>query len=156
MKRGLLILVLAVCAGVLAFFLTRGNESKDGHTTLLDSMPELAWLRSELGLSHEQFEKASELHRNYRPKCEEMCRQIANSEAAVAALAQNNREMNRELALAVENHGRVIAECKQSMLEHMYATAAVMSEDQAMRYLQITLPSALATASSRATTCSHE
>ncbi len=156
MKKGLLILAAAMMAGILAFFLSRGQPSPDPGTVLLDSLPELAWLRTDLKLTDAQYAKVGELHRAYRPVCAEMCRRIAEGEAAVAKLARAQGGMNDELSQAIDNHGRVIAACKRSMLEHLYQTASLMNERQARRYLEVTLPLALDSARGRTMTRSHE
>jgi hypothetical protein len=156
MKKGLLILLAAIVAGVLAFFLSRGQLPPAHQSVLLDSMPELAWLRTDLKLTEEQFSKVEQLHRDYRPLCAEMCRRIRESEAAVAKLASTQGSMSDELIRAIENHGHVIASCKRSMLEHMYHTASVMNEHQAQRYLEVSLPLALDSASRHTTTSRHE
>lgn len=150
MKKGLLILAIALMAGILAFFLIRGQQSSSGHhSVLLDSMPELAWMRTDLKLTDEQFSKAEQLHREYSPVCAEMCRRISESEAAVAKLANAQGSMSDELIKAIENHGYVIASCKRGMLEHIYKTASVMDEQQARRYLEVALPLALDSAAGR-------
>ena len=144
MKNGLLILAVAVIAGMLAFLASRSKTSHEADPVLLDSLPELAWLRNDLELSDDQFAKISSLHRAYRPVCIEMCQQIAESEAAVAKLARDHEAgMKDELTQAIENHGRVIAACKRRMLEHLYETASFMNDHQARRYLEVTLPLAL-------------
>lgn len=156
MKKGLLILTVAIMAGLLAFFLSRSQPVGDTDPVLLDSMPELAWLRTDLNLSDEQFSKVEQLHRDYRPVCAEMCRRIAESEAAVAKLASAQSGMNEDLAQLIENHGRVIAECKRSMLGHIYQTASLMNESQGQRYLEVVLPLALDSTRGRTTTRCHE
>lgn len=156
MKKGLLILAAAMMAGILAFFLSRGQRTAETGSVLLDSLPELAWLRTDLELADEQFSKVEKLHLDYRPVCAEMCRRIAESEAAVAKLAGTQGGMSNDLAQAIENHGRVIAACKRSMLEHLYQTASLMDERQARRYLEVTLPLALDSARGRTTTSCHE
>lgn len=157
MKKGLLILFAAIVAGILAFFLSRGQQSSSvHHSVLLDSMPELTWMRTDLKLTDEQFSKVEQLHRDYRPVCAEMCRRIGESEAAVAKLASTQESMSDELIKAIENHGHVIASCKRSMLEHMYKTASMMDEPQARRYLEVSLPLALDSASGRITTKCHD
>lgn len=143
MKKGLLILAAAVIAGIIAYSLSRNPPGTGPDPVLLDSLPELAWLRTDLKLTDEQFTKVSALHREYRPVCAEMCRRIAESESAVAKLASSQSAMSGELAAAIAHHGHVIAECKRSMLEHLYQTAALMDESQARRYLDTTLPLAL-------------
>lgn len=156
MKKGLFILAAAIVAGVLAFFLSRSQPVAHTDPALIDSLPELAWLRSDLKLTDGQFSKIEQLHRDYRPVCAEMCRRIAASEASVAQLASVRSGMSDDLAKAIEEHGRVIAECKRSMLEHLYQTASLMDERQAGRYLKVTLPLALGSAHGPAAPHHHE
>lgn len=156
MKKGLLILATAIATGILAFFLTREKPGPSGTPVLLDSMPELAWLGTDLGLTPEQLAKVGKLHREYRPVCDEMCRRITESEANIAALAAGQPSMTEELAAAIEKHGHIIAGCKRSMLEHLYQTAAFMDGHQARRYLEITVPLALESASRRGKTRCHD
>lgn len=143
MKKGLLIFMVAVAAGIAAFGLTRMTRQAEHSAVLLDSMPELAWLRGELNLTDEQFARASELHAAYRPQCVDMCRRISEARAKLESLARDSREMSPQLAEAIQNHARVRAECRQKMLEHLYQTAGLMNERQAARYLEVVLPAAL-------------
>ena len=143
MKKGLTILIVALLAGVVAFMLTRTHQRAVQSEVLLDSLPELAWLRTELKLSDEQFGKASELHKAYRPTCAEMCRNISEAHARLSTLAQGGSGMTPELNAAIQNHARVHAECQAKMLEHLYQTAALLDERQAKRFLQATIPHAL-------------
>lgn len=143
MKKGLLMLVLAIAAGAAAFYLTRSHQQSEHKAVLLDSMPELVWLRDELKLSDDQFAKASELHVAYRPKCEEMCRSISEAHAKLESVARKSRGISPELTEAIRNHARVHAECQQKMLEHLYQTAGVLDDKQAARYLETMVPHAL-------------
>ena len=156
MKKGLLILVLAIAASILAFFLTHSKSVTNTDPVFLDSMPELVWLRTDLKLSDEQFSKVEQLHRDYRPVCAEMCHRIEQSRASLAKLAGAQDGMSEDLAKAIQMHGHVIAECKRSMLEHIYQTASLMDEQQARRYLEVTIPLALDSAHGRTPTRSHE
>lgn len=143
MKKGLLILVLALAAGAAAFMLARSHRQSAHNELLLDRMPELAWLRTELKLSEVQFQEASELHAAYRPICAEMCHNLAGTHARLETLAQSGRGMTPELENAIRNHARVHAECQQKMLEHLYQTAALLDDKQAARYLETMIPHAL-------------
>jgi hypothetical protein len=136
MKRPLVILILALIAGFAAFGITRKHCTTSNSNTLLDHLPELAWLKTELALSDAQFSKVAELHDSYRPVCEEMCRRIDDSRVRLEAVALKSRSTDTE-------HERVRGECKMKMLEHLYQTAALMSEEQAERYLKAVLPAAL-------------
>jgi hypothetical protein len=152
MKKGLLIILFALAAGVLAFYVTRSHQQADRKEVLLDSMPELAWLRVELKLTDAQFAKASALHAAYRPTCVEMCRHIAEAHAKLESLSQAGRTMTPELETAIRDHARVHAECQQRMLEHLYQTANLFDEQQAVRYLATMVPNAL-DSTTDSTTC---
>lgn len=151
MKKPLLILIVALIAGFAAFAITRRHCSAAKGDTLLDQLPELAWLRTELALSDAQFAKVAELHASYRPVCEEMCGRIGKSHARLEAIALKSRTTGDELQQAIADYERVRGECKMKMLEHLYQTAALMSKEQAERYLETMLPPALGAAGGKHT-----
>jgi hypothetical protein len=146
MKKPFVILIVALIAGFIAFGITRKHCSASNSHALLDELPELAWLRKELALSDAQFTKVGELHAAYRPVCGEMCRRIDESRVRLEAVALGKRTTDAELQQAVADFERVRGECKMKMLEHLYQTAALMSEEQAGHYLKAVLPAALGSA----------
>ena len=156
MKNGLLIILLALAAGGAAFWVTRTQQEAGHQQVLLDSMPELAWLKGDLNLTDEQFAKAIALHSAYRPQCVAMCARIAQARAKMEALARANHGMTPELAAAISDHARVQAECRQKMLDHLYQTAALMDAKQAARYLEKVLPLALNSDRSGAASCHQD
>ncbi len=143
MKKGIIFLITAILAGVLAFCLMRSHKMAAIRGSLLDSMPELAWVRTELKLTDEQFAKVSELHAAYRPKCVEMCGRISEAHEKIEGLAKKDRKLTPELEEAIREHARIHVECQQAMLKHIYETSAVLSGNQASRYLETMLPYAL-------------
>lgn len=143
MKKPLTILLIALIAGIAAFGITRIRSAKPSGDTLLDQLPELGWLRTELALSDPQFAKVGELHAAYRPICREMCARIEESRARLECAALHNRSLNAELQEAIANYEQVRGECKTRMLGHLYQTAALMSPEQAEKYLKAVLPAAL-------------
>jgi hypothetical protein len=143
MTKPILILIAAVIAGFGTFAITRMYFESTPQATLLDELPELAWLRKELALTNDQFARIGEMHASYRPICEGMCHRIDASLERLEHIALNNRSTGTELKEAIENHERVRAECKLRMLEHLYETASLMNDDQAERYLKAVLPAAL-------------
>ncbi len=110
---------------------------------VLDGLPELAWLRQELGLSDAQFEQVATLHRAYRPRCEALCAKITTAQERVHAAAAGKATLTPELTAALEEQARVQSACQQAMLAHLYETAALMEPAQATAFLQATLPHAL-------------
>lgn len=156
MKKGLLILLLALSAGVIAFVVARSHRQAAHNEILLDTMHELAWLRTELKLSDAQFRQASDLHAAYRPVCAEMCRNISEAHARLEALAAGGRGMTPDLDDAIRHHARVHAECQKKMLEHLYKTAALLDDNQAARYLEAMIPHALDTSVTSGTPDGHK
>jgi Spy/CpxP family protein refolding chaperone len=143
MKKRLGILVLALVAGIAAFWSMRSCKMAARNGVLLDSMSELAWVRSDLKLTDAQFAKVAELHAAYRPNCVEMCRRIAEVRGKVEELAKASRSVTPELEAALREHAETHAECQQAMLRHLYETAATLDPDQARTYLETMLPMAM-------------
>lgn len=143
MKRSIVILLIAIVAGAAAFCLIRSQKLADRQHLLLDSMPELTWVKSELKLSDGQFSKVSDLHAAYRPKCMEMCRRIAAAHEKVEDLIRENPAVTPALEKAIQEHAATHAECQQAMLRHIFQTAGAMDRDQAARYLKEVVPFAL-------------
>lgn len=141
MKRGLLVILVAVLAGVTAFFvMKRQKESEAEHLASGHGMPGLLWLRSELKLSEDQFAKVRALHDAYQPKCEQMCGRIAASHQRVEGLSAKAKELTAELTDALKEHADVHLDCQRAMLGHLFETAAAMGPIQARRYLDLVLP----------------
>lgn len=143
MKRAVILLTVALIAGVAAFCFSRSHKMAEQHGLRLGAMPELAWIRTDLNLTDEQFAKVSELHVAYRPKCMELCDRISQAHEKVEVAARNSGSMTSGLEAAIREHAETHAQCQQAMLKHMYETAAVLDKEQAARYLETMLPFAL-------------
>lgn len=143
MKNGLWVLVAILVAGAAGFFFSRSHQGTQAHDTLLDSLPELAWVQENLDLTDDQFAKVRELHVAYRPRCESLCHELMSAREKVEALAKRSGRVSGELEDAIRHHALVKARCQQAMLDHLYQTAGVLQQDQARRFLDIMLPYAL-------------
>ena len=141
--RAIAIVAVVLAAGVSAFYLMRNHRMPQREGVLLDTMPELTWVRSELKLTDGQFQKIQESHAAYRPMCGEMCHRISQSHQRLAALAQAARGVTPELDAALREHARLHVLSQQAMLGHIYGTAALMDPAQAAKYLEIVIPYAL-------------
>jgi hypothetical protein len=135
--------VVALMAGFLAFYLMRSHQMAPSHNTMLDSMPELAWVKSEFNLNEQQFANVSRLHANYRPRCKEMCDRIQKSSAHLEQLCQTQSSLNPQVESAVTAHANLQLECQKEMLKHIYQTSAALDPSQAERYLETVLPQVL-------------
>ena len=142
MKRLCLIAVTALLAGILAFYFMRSRQLAH-HKTMVDSIPELTWVKSEFKLDDKQFAKVAALHAAYQPKCMEMCHRIASSQDKIRKLASGSRTLSSELDAAVSEHAALQLECQKEMLKHLYQTADMLPPDQAGRYLEDMTPYAI-------------
>lgn len=145
MKRGLIILALAVTAFVTAFFVTRNQcqcgtrlnaTSHDGQTML----PELEWLHQEFKLDKSQFEKIKALHLAYKPTCEALCMKVMAARTRLSHLVSQGNLSSPELDAALQDQAALHVECQKALLRHLHQTAELMSESQARQYLDAMLP----------------
>lgn len=156
MKKSFLLLLIAVLLGTLSFFGARAwvtsrkhGHDGGGHHAVASEWPELQWLRGELRLTDEQFQKVEALHQRYMPTCEAMCASIAASRAKLERLAAESRQVTPELTAAFQERADLDGVCRKAMLSHFYETAACMNDNQAARYLETVLPHALGTAADK-------
>jgi hypothetical protein len=144
MRKIFIVMAVALGAGICAFAWVRAHKTAQQQShALLETMPELSWLRQELDLSDSQFAEVSKLHAEYLPKCAAMCQRIAEAHERLEEVASGQSEVNSELSERILEHAKIHAECQQEMLEHLYETSRLMNKEQAARYLEVMLPYAL-------------
>jgi len=138
--------VLALSLGLGAFWWSRSLSSDDPGRVARPSSPreEIAWIKTEFGLTDGEFRKVEELHLDYVPRCDEYCRRVAASGQKVRRLASASGEMTRELAQALREDERTRLECREALLSHLYETAASMPAGKGRRFLELALPKVLA------------
>lgn len=150
MKRGLLILALALILGACMFLCARmmtrtqaplrlapGFQGESGNL-----LPELEWLRARLRLGDAQFEKVRALHLEYRPRCDDLCRRIRDADRSLLEISKREPRPP-ELTAALRSRADLKLECHHAMLDHVHRTAACLDPDQARQYLEIVLPHVL-------------
>jgi hypothetical protein len=151
MKRGLLILFLAIAASIGAFWVTRNQcqcamnadaAAHDGDTML----PELEWLHNELKLDDVQFAKVKELHLAYRPTCEALCKKVVVARNKLKVLATKGNITSPEFEAALQEQAAVHVECQKALLMHLHRTAAVLTTTQSQQYLDTMLPQVIGVA----------
>ena len=157
MKRGLIILIIAVTLGVGMFFGSQQMLKPCDCVNMAQMpvengslLPELEWLRISLHLADPQFEKVKALHLAYQPKCADLCKRVHHSDQALQATASHSRTMTEDVVKLLHERAALTQECQQAMLQHVYETAACMTPEQADRYLKLVLPHVLGEAHSRA------
>ena len=153
MKRGLIILIVAVMLGVGMYF---GSQQmlKPCACVNADQMPvengsllpELEWLRLSLHLTEPQFEKVKTLHLAYQPRCAELCMRVQHSDHVLQDCTSHSRTVTEDVSKHMREHAALAQECQQAMLQHVYETAACLEPAQADNYLKIVLPHVLGAA----------
>lgn len=147
MKRGVLILVIAVAVGVCMFFCSRLMLSSSGPYTSKDMpkengslLPELHWLQIWLRLDAEQMQKVKALHLAYLPKCEDLCHRVYLSNEDILTVSASSTTVNAKLRSAMDERAKLALECQQALLEHVYQTATCLRPEQSKKYLDLMVP----------------
>ena len=143
MKRGFLILLAVIIAGVGAALVTRH---------LLQG-PSSAWLCHEYGLSPQKAGTIEGLQQQYGsrcgPYCEQMCEANARLEQLSLETGLGQRNISPRLREAVAETDRIRTETRIVMLEHFYAVAAELPPEKRRAYLLKVLPLVIDSCSSR-------
>lgn len=132
-----LILLVAVAAGLAAFWLCTFFGTSDLRSVNSNRDADLMWLRREFALTDVQFQQIQALHMAYVSKCDLMCQRIMKANTTLDAAISRNKQVTPEVQQAIEEVARTQQDCRQSMLAHVYEVAAEMSPNSATRYLQM-------------------
>jgi hypothetical protein len=138
MKRAALILLLGIAVGTtthLVYF--HLHQPYDPNS--IDG--QLAWMKSELQLSDEQFARISELHRASSPRLRALAAQVARMHEEFVAFENTRRATDRvdfiEFARFVETRRNVNRQCIDSTRRLVLATASEMTPPQREQYFGI-------------------
>jgi hypothetical protein len=126
-----------MAAGFGAFWLCTFFGTADLRSVSADRDAGLVWLRRDFHLTDAQFLRIQALQAAYAAKCDLMCQQIMNANAALDAAISRNRRVTPEIQQAMAEVARVQQGCQQSMLAHIYEVSEQMNPNSAERYLQI-------------------
>jgi hypothetical protein len=131
MKRGLLVLLIAVVLGIGATLITR---------QLCLGTPS-SWLCREYGLSSE---RAAKLEKEYGSRCGPYCGRMCAANARLEQLALGeglgSGSVTPAIREAVAETDRIRTATRLTMLEHFYAVAAELPPEKRKDYLLKVLP----------------
>ena len=130
MKRGLLVLLAVIIAGLGAALVTRH---------FLQGPPS-AWLCHVYGLTPEQACKVESLQHQYGARCGPYCNAMCEANARLEALALGSGSVTPAIRDAVTETDRIRSQTRLAMLEHFYAVAAELPPDRRREYLLKVLP----------------
>jgi hypothetical protein len=136
MNRSVLTLLVGLAVGVGAHFGYYAFHRPAG----LDSLEgQLAWIRTELDLSDDQFARIKELHEASSPRLRALAAEVARMQAEFIAFEETRRTTDQvdflEFARFVETRRNINRECLESTRRLVLATADVMTPEQRDRYL---------------------
>ena len=135
MNRGLLILVVAMVAGVLTFCTWRFIATKPIRDAMRSDRAEMEWLRTEFHLSDAESLRIAELHRDYWPKCEKLCARVMAANARTEEIIAASDAVTPEVEAALLRAATLDAECRAAMLDHAYAVSKAIGGERGERYL---------------------
>jgi len=143
MKRTLFVFLLGLAGGLLAhnaWFLAHRPDNASG----LDA--QLAWMKSSLHLTDQQFDRIKVLHAQSSPQLQALATQVARMRAEFAAFENTRRATGEvdflEFARFVEQRRVVDRECAESTRRLIVAAVSVMTQQQRDQYCRTLLSSA--------------
>lgn len=138
MKRFLLTLALGLVAGVgshLAYY----RYHEPAPTDSLEG--QLAWMKTELKLTDQQFDRIKELHQASSPRLRAMAAQVVHLQVEFAEFERVRRSADQvdflEFARFVETRRNLNRACLDSTRQLILASAEVMTPDQRQQYLSL-------------------
>jgi hypothetical protein len=137
MRKGLLIIGLAIAVAVGGYFTYYRCATAPTQAMLSGPDGEMEWLRDEYHLSDAQFSRIRQMHREYAPKCDLMCEKISKANAQLDQLIKASKTFTPEVDAALSECVTVQAECHRALLRHVYEVSAEMSPTDGARYLEM-------------------
>lgn len=128
-------LILGVATAIAAYAGVYLAGSAEARRMLKSPQPELAWLKQEFHLNDAEFERLSQLHEAYLPKCAVRCRQIAELNGQLEQALGAAAEVTPEIKDLLQERSKVLAQCQTEMLEHFYQVSRAMPPEEGRRYL---------------------
>jgi hypothetical protein len=135
MKRALTILCLGIAAAILAYSTFYLSATAPCRAAMRAGTPELLWLKQEFNLNDAEFQRISELHAGYLPKCQEMCALIATKNAELKAILAQTNTVTPDAEKKLLEIAQLRSQCQKHMLEHFYAVSRAMPPEEGRRYL---------------------
>jgi Heavy-metal resistance len=124
-----LILGAAVFAG--AYFATRQVCA----THIMRPADDLDWLKEEFHLSDAETARVRQLHEGYLPKCQEMCKRIAEKKNELEQTMSNTTNITGAAKQKLTELGELRAQCQAQMLQHFVEVSRAMPPEEGRRYL---------------------
>lgn len=135
MKRTVIVILGGLIVGLAAFASVFLSGLSNSRAIARSEAPALAWMKQEYHLNDAEFSRVCALHEAYLPTCKKMCARIAEKNAHLAELLAKTNSVTPEIRSVLAEAAQLRAECQANMLEHFYAVARTMPDDQGKKYL---------------------
>lgn len=135
MRRAFLILALGVVGAVAAYCCVYLAFTANPRAMMRSPKPELAWLKHEFNLGDTEFQRISELHAGYLPRCMDRCRRIDELNKALSEVISNATQLTHEIEELLTERAQMRAACQAEMLNHFFEVSRTMPPEQGKRYL---------------------
>ena len=137
MRRAFLLMVAVVTVAGGVFAAGRFAASRMRVAQARSQTDDLAWLRTEFGLSEAEIAKVRTLHEAYLPECDRMCARIATANRELASVLAASTNVTPVVLDKLSAVAVLRADCQAQMLRHFYEVSRSMPSEQGRRYLQV-------------------
>lgn len=135
MIRAAVVLLVSLALGATAYAFYFHCATKRAHAMACSPDAGMQWLKKEFALTDGQYAKISALHDTYAAKCGEMCSEIMRTNNRLETLLNtSNGTVTPEIKSALAEVNTADLNCRQTMLEHIYAVSREMSPANGERY----------------------
>ena len=130
--------LLSLAIGFLAYWFYFHFATSGARKLAASPDAEMQWLRQEFALNDQQYNRIVEMHDAYAQHCGEMCGMILQSRAKLQTLLEaSHGAVTPEIKAALANASAAELDCRQSMLDHIFAVSRVMSPENGERYREM-------------------
>ncbi|TDU66083.1 hypothetical protein EI77_03820 [Prosthecobacter fusiformis] len=141
-------LLVALLLGIAAFLITRGlqnhqqsrNFSRKVAAQEQDTRANLAWMRTSLSLTEEEFERECAIHDAHRAECIRLCAEMDIARERLKIALQNNDEHSAEGQAAIRDYEIHFETSERAAIQHVKKVAAAMNPTAGQKYLKMMLP----------------
>ncbi|WP_078813561.1 hypothetical protein [Prosthecobacter debontii] len=142
-------MMTALLLGIIAFLVARGvlnhqrqkNFAQNIHALEQDTPALLAWMKTDLGLTDDEFARECRIHDEhmveYRRLCDEM---QASRERLKTALQESQNLSDEGQAAAIKDYEDHFEACERAVIQHVKHVAAAMNPKAGQTYLTMMLP----------------
>jgi len=139
MNRGIIVMLLGIIGGALSHegWLTYKQSGVSGS----DLDAQLAWIKSDLQLTPEQYARIKAIHQESSPHLHALASRVARMRDEFNAFERQRTTTGEidflEFAQFIQERRRIDGECLQSTRQLVDASAGVMTPRQRERYLSL-------------------